>query len=75
MAFAPRSGGAIVNTLPSATLHASVDGETWRQALQLAERFFAVVSCCAGFSANFAPCIAALRQHMDEAASRIARLG
>lgn len=75
MGFAPRSGGAIVNTLPPASLPASVDGETWRAALHLAELFFAMLSDCAGFSGSFTPCIEAIRQHIDEATSRIARLG
>lgn len=75
MGFAPRSGGAIVDTLPPALLPASVDGDTWREALHLAEMFFATVSNCNGFSASFSPCIDALRRHIDEAASRIARLG
>lgn len=75
MGFAPGSGGTIVNTLPPASLSASVDGETWRAALHLAEGFFAMLSDCAGFSGSFTPCIEAIRQHIDEAASRIARLG
>ncbi len=75
MGVAPGSGGAIVNTLPPASLSASVDGETWREALHLAERFFAMLRDCDGFSARFSPSIGAIRQHIDEAASRIARLG
>jgi hypothetical protein len=75
MAFAPNSSGAIINTLPPASLTASVDGETWRAALQLAERFFARVSESDAFSGSFAPCIAAIRRHIDDAGSRIARLG
>lgn len=75
MGFAPGSGGAIVNTLPPASQSATVDGETWRAALQLAERFFAMLNDGAGFSGSFTPCIEAIRQHIDEAASRIARLG
>ena len=75
MGFAPRSGGAIIDALPPASLSASVNGETWRQALHLAERFFALVSDCDSFSARFSPCIEALGRHIDEAAGRIARLG
>ncbi|QKV58154.1 MAG: type II toxin-antitoxin system HipA family toxin YjjJ [Dechloromonas sp.] len=75
MGFAPASGGAIVNTLPPASLSASVDGETWRAALRLAEIFVAKISDCDGFSSRFSPCIEAIRQHIDEAAIRIARLG
>ncbi|PKO88297.1 MAG: phosphatidylinositol kinase [Betaproteobacteria bacterium HGW-Betaproteobacteria-10] len=75
MGFAPRSSGAIVDTLPPASLSASVDGETWREALHLAEIFFAMVSDCDGLSGSFSPCIEAIRRHIDEATSRIARLG
>lgn len=75
MGFAPRSGGAIIDALPPASLSASVNGETWREALDLAERFFALVSDCDGFSGRFSPCIEALGRHIDEAAGRIARLG
>jgi hypothetical protein len=75
MGFAPRSSGTIIDTLQPASLSASVDGKTWREALHLAETFLARVSDCNGFSSSFSPCIEALRRHIDEAASRIARLG
>ncbi|WP_200918184.1 type II toxin-antitoxin system HipA family toxin YjjJ [Jeongeupia sp. HS-3] len=75
MGFAPRSSGAIGDTLPPASLSAVVDGETWREALHLAERFLGLVGECDGFSGSFSPCIEALRRHIEEAASRIARLG
>jgi hypothetical protein len=75
MGFAPRSGGALVDTLAPAALIAAVDADTWRQALQLAENFFARLSDTAAFSPRFQPCIAALDRHIDEAARRIARLG
>lgn len=75
MGFAPRSGGALVDTLAPASLSASVDGETWREALRLAETFLAMLSDCDGFTGSFSPCIEALRRHVDEAAARIARLG
>ncbi len=75
MGFAPRAGGALVDTLAPAALIATVDADTWRQALQLAENFFARLSDTAAFSPRFQPCIAALDRHIDEAARRIARLG
>nr|MBL8411844.1 type II toxin-antitoxin system HipA family toxin YjjJ [Dechloromonas sp.] len=75
MEFAPRSSGSVVNMLPPAPLTATVDGQTWREALHLAETFLAMVSDCAGFSGRFAPCIEAMRRHIEEAGSRIARLG
>lgn len=75
MGFAPSRSGAIADTLPPASLTAAIDGETWREALRLAETFFARVSDRNDFSSSFAPCVAAMRRHIDEAASRIARLG
>lgn len=74
MGFAPKSGGALIDTLPPASLPASIDGATWREALQLAENFFAKVNDCDGFSDRFCACVLALGRHIDEAASRIARL-
>lgn len=75
MGFAPRSGGAIGDTLAPANLSSSVDGKTWREALGLAELFFAKVSDCKELSARFAPCVQALCRHLDDATIRIARLG
>ena len=75
MGFAPRRSGALADTLPPVSLSASVGGDTWRKALQMAEMFFARVRDCDGFSDRFSPCVEALGRHIDEAASRIARLG
>lgn len=75
MGFAPKSGGALVNTLRPVTLIDAVAGEIWYEALELAERFYALASDCRSFSASFSPCLAALRSHLDEARSRISRLG
>ncbi|WP_420254753.1 type II toxin-antitoxin system HipA family toxin YjjJ [Enterobacter asburiae] len=75
MGFAPKSGGALVNTLRPATLIDGIAGETWHEALELAERFYALASGCSRFSANFAPCLAALRSHLDEARLKVSRLG
>lgn len=75
MGFAPKSGGGMVNTLRPAMLLDAIAGEIWHESLELAERFYALVSDCNRFSASFAPCVAALRAHLDEARSRISRLG
>lgn len=75
MGFAPSRSGTMIDTLPPASLSAAIDGDTWHAALQLAARFFALVSAGDGFSDRFTTCIAALHQHIDEASSRIARLG
>lgn len=75
MGFAPKSGGGMVNTLRPAMLLDAITGEIWHESLELAERFYALISDCNRFSASFAPCVAALRAHLDEARSRISRLG
>lgn len=75
MGFAPRTGGAIVNELRPASLPEVISGDIWHEALGLAENFFVIASDCERFSANFGPCLDTLRRHLDEARSRIARLG
>lgn len=75
MGFAPRTGGAIVNKLRPASLPEVISRDIWQEALGLAENFFVIASSCERFSANFVPCLEALRHHLDEARSRIARLG
>ncbi|MDY0055896.1 MAG: type II toxin-antitoxin system HipA family toxin YjjJ [Methyloversatilis sp.] len=75
MAFAPRSGGGLPDTVPEAVIHAGVAHDTWRQAEALARAYLARVSGDGGFSARFAPCVAALVNHLDTASARIARLG
>lgn len=75
MGFAPRASGAIVDELRPASLPAVISGDIWQEALGLAESFFAKASRCGRFSASFAPCLKALRRHLDEAEARIARLG
>ena len=75
MGFAPRTGGAIVNELRPASLPEVISRDIWQEALGLAENFFAVASHCDRFSANFAPCLEALHRHLDQARSRIDRLG
>jgi hypothetical protein len=75
MGFSPRSGGGLPDTLAEATVHASVPNETWRQAEALARRCLARVRLDSRFSRRFAPCIAAIGNHIDAAAMQIARLG
>ncbi|WP_205066642.1 type II toxin-antitoxin system HipA family toxin YjjJ [Pantoea coffeiphila] len=75
MGFAPRAGGAIVNELRAASLPEIISRDTWQEALELAENFYAIASSCNRFSANFTPCLDVLRRHLNEASSRIARLG
>lgn len=75
MAFAPRRGGGLPDTVFEATLHAGVANETWRRAEELARAFLARVTAATGFSRRFEPCIAALERHIETARARIARLG
>ncbi|MBT9184163.1 type II toxin-antitoxin system HipA family toxin YjjJ [Pectobacterium punjabense] len=75
MGFAPKSGGERVNTLRPAKLLEVISGEIWQEALELAENFLALARDSSHLSANFGPCLTALRSHLDEARSRISRLG
>ena len=75
MAFAPRSGGGLPDTLAEAGIHASVGNSGWRQARQLATIFLARVMADARFSDRFKPCISALAQHIEAAGVKIERLG
>jgi HipA-like C-terminal domain len=74
MAFAPRSGGGLPDTLPDATLAPTVPNDTWRQALQLAQAFMGKVQSAA-FSPRFQACVAALERHVETASRKIGRLG
>lgn len=75
MGFAPRSGGGLPDALPAASLHAAVANESWRDAAQLAGEFLARVRAERRFSQRFAPCIAALKNHLLVAGEKIQRLG
>ncbi len=74
MAFAPRSGGGLPDTLSEATILGSVSNETWRHAEALARTFLDRVMAASGFSHRFEPCIAALKHHIDTAGAKIERL-
>lgn len=75
MAFAPRSGGGLPDTLAAAGLHASVPNQTWRDAAQLAGAFLARIKSERRFTRRFAACRLALEQHLALASEKIARLG
>ncbi len=74
MAFAPRSGGGIPDSLPEATIHASVANETWRRAQELARTLLARIRVTTGFSQRFGSCIVAMEQHIETASRKIGRL-
>jgi len=74
MAFAPRSGGVLPNSLPPARLHSSVQPGTWRQALLLADEFIGRMNEDGRLSDDWRPCAEALAQHVADARMRISRL-
>jgi hypothetical protein len=75
MAFAPRSGGGLPDTIPDATIHASVNNETWLHAEELAQKFLSRVMSETGFSHRFRPCIVAMELRIKTAKAKIERLG
>jgi hypothetical protein len=75
MAFAPRSGGGLPDTISDATIHASVNNETWLHAAELAQKFLSRVMSATEFSQRFRPCIDAMALRIKTARARIERLG
>lgn len=75
MAFAPRSSGALPDTVPEPQLNPEVPPATWRTALALAQTWLGRLQATDAFSTRFAPCLAALAGHLDLAAGKIERLG
>ncbi len=74
MAFRPTSGGRLPDALSAAAIHADVPNPLWREALALAQAYLQRLQSNDGFSARFAPCVAALREHQAVAAEKIGRL-
>lgn len=75
MAFAPRSGGGLPDTISDATIHASVNNETWLHAEALAQKFLFRVMSATGFSHRFRPCIVAMELRIKTARTMLERLG
>jgi DNA-binding transcriptional ArsR family regulator len=75
MAFAPRSGGLLPDSLPPARLHPGVPPATWRRALALAAECVDRMNGADRFSAGWPPCSTALAQHLEDARVKIGRLG
>lgn len=75
MSLAPRSGGGLPDSIPEASIHASVLNETWHCAEELARAFLARILAETGFSHRFRPCTAALERHIETASAKIGRLG
>ncbi len=74
MGFRPTSGGALQDRLSAAVIRADVSNAAWRRGLMLAQDFLRQVKLAKDFSARFAPCVAALTAHMEEAGEKISRL-
>ena len=74
MTFSPSSGGVVRDTVPAAHLHPAVDGETWRTARGLAQRYMIRLQGETRFSASFQACIEALHRHLEDASQKIDRL-
>jgi hypothetical protein len=63
------------DTILDATIHASVNNETWRKAEELAQKFLSRVMSAAGFSHRFRSCIDAMELRIKTAGAKMARLG
>lgn len=75
MAFAPRSGGGLSNSLSAPNISVCVDAQSWRFALTLARSFLTKVKMNSDlFSFRFKPCIAVLEQHIENGGAKIAKL-
>lgn len=74
MAFAPRSGGGLPDTIPEANIHASITNQTWKRAEQLARTYLTRIIVTTEFSHRFEPCISALKHHIATASAKIERL-
>ena len=75
MAFAPRSGGGLPESIPAPTLRAEVSNDLWRRAEVLAGEFLGRMRISNGFSPRFSACIGALENHLNAANAAILRLG
>jgi hypothetical protein len=74
MAFSPGAGGGVRNTCPAAYLHPCVSGTAWRQAQALAQAYVQRLMHEIRFSSDFKPCLDALRNHVNTACEKIARI-
>lgn len=75
MAFAPRSGGGLVDILSSPNIISNVDNRTWKVALSLANTFLTkIIGNRGAFSNRFSPCIDALSKHIENGRCKIEKL-
>lgn len=73
MAFAPTAAGELPERLLALHVGEQVPARIWLRALPLAQEFVRRLQAASGLSPGFAPCMAALQQHMALAAVRIGR--
>lgn len=74
MGFAPRSGGAMPDTLGPVRLAPGVPAAVWRQAHAWALDYLLRLGAHPGLSPRFAPCLDALAERLFEAGEHIHRL-
>ncbi|MCD2513295.1 type II toxin-antitoxin system HipA family toxin YjjJ [Comamonas endophytica] len=74
MAFAPRTGGAMADTLRPARIIAAISGAIWREAHALALRYAERLRGEKRLSPRFAPCVAATAEQLEQAMQRIERI-
>jgi hypothetical protein len=74
MTFKPGSGGQITDTVRPVSLHSAVRPAAWRAALGMAQDFLLRIREDAALSANFAPCLTALEEHLKVMAQKISLL-
>lgn len=75
MAFAPRSGGGLPDSIPELNIDSSIDNQHWAHALTVAREYLSTIRAMSNqFSDRFQPCIAALEEHIGKGAVKIGRL-
>jgi len=75
MAFRPGMGGNLPDSMTPANLQSCVLSAIWRQAMDLAEAYLAMMRADGRFTQGWMPCMAALGRHVGDARQRIARIG
>jgi len=75
MAFAPKAGGDIPNTMPAPVIDNGIENATWNKALALASDYLARLESESGFNQSFTTCLIALRGSIEAATIQIGRLG
>lgn len=75
MAFSPRAGGGLPDSIAAPNFQAIVPNAIWRRSLAMAQTYLARLQAYDGFSPRFGACISALQSHIEAASTAIARLG